>query len=82
MFAIIVNRKGIGQENVKRRKMNMLKEKLNKETSSKVAIKIVRLLFVHWLFLVKPMFGMWTLEHFHTCRIAKSSSKLMRTSHQ
>jgi hypothetical protein len=59
----------------------MLKEKLNKETSSKVAIKMVRPLFVHWLLIVKPMFGMWTLEHLHTCRIAKNGSKLMRTSH-
>ncbi len=60
MFAIIVNRKSIRQESVRRRKMNMLKEKLSNETLLKVAIKMVRLLFVHWLLLVKPMLGMWT----------------------
>jgi hypothetical protein len=82
MFAIIVNRKGTKQESVRRRKMNMLKEKLSKETLLKVAIKMVRLSFVHWLLLMKPMLGMWTLEHLCTCRITKNGLKLMRTSHQ
>jgi hypothetical protein len=49
MSAIIVNKKGIGQENVRRGKMNMPKEKLNQETLLRVAIRMVRLLFMHWL---------------------------------
>jgi hypothetical protein len=81
IYVIIVNKKGIGQKNVKRGKMNMLKEKLNQETLPRIMIKVVMLLFMHWLLHVKPMLGMWTLEHLHTCHIVKNGSKLMRASH-
>jgi hypothetical protein len=80
MSTIIVNRKGIGQENVRKGKLNMLKEKPNQETMLRITIKMVKLLFMHCLLLVKPMLGMWTLEHLHTCCNVKTSSKLMRAS--
>ncbi len=62
--------------------MNMLKEKLNQKTLSKIVIRIMRLLFMRWLFPMKPMLGMWTLKHLHTCRIAKSGLKVMRAYHR
>jgi hypothetical protein len=55
----------------------MLKNKIKQKTT---AIRMVRLLFMHWLLLVRPMLGMWTLEHLHTCYTAKIGSKLMRSS--
>jgi len=66
MSTIIVNSKGHWARECKKRKNEYAKKKLKQETLTRIAIRMVRLLFMHWLLLVRPMLGMWTLEHIHT----------------